>query len=154
MTNLNFKWCVTCGFKRPIIHLCCCFALTALSYPQIYLNMLFFTPLFMETGFPFSSSMPASPPSPAMPSSFWRSSSSNSACVFLFFFRSSSDTACGFPFVFNCSSTLGFRLSLFSFWICQSKVIEILVGGVLELLERATLNLRIGSMKILASDHW
>jgi hypothetical protein len=50
---------------------------------HINLNMFSLTPLFIATGFPFSSSIPAAPPSPDIPSSFWRSSSSSWAIVFL-----------------------------------------------------------------------
>lgn len=50
---------------------------------QMYLNMLFLTPLFIDTGCPSSSSTPASPPSPARPAIFCRSSSSSCAIVFL-----------------------------------------------------------------------
>jgi hypothetical protein len=50
---------------------------------QMYLNMLFLTLLFIDTGCPSSSSTPASPPSPARPAIFRRSSSSSWAIVFL-----------------------------------------------------------------------
>ena len=50
---------------------------------QMYLNMLFLTLLFIDTGCPSSSSTPASPPSPARPAIFCRSSSSSCAIVFL-----------------------------------------------------------------------
>lgn len=49
--------------------------------PYIKRNILFFTLLFIVTGFPSSSSNPAAPPSPDIPSSFSRNSSSNSAIV-------------------------------------------------------------------------
>jgi len=49
----------------------------------MYLNMLFLTLLFIDTGCPSSSSTPASPPSPARPAIFRRSSSSSCAIVFL-----------------------------------------------------------------------
>jgi hypothetical protein len=49
----------------------------------MYLNMLFLTLLFIDTGCPSSSSTPASPPSPARPAIFRRSSSSSWAIVFL-----------------------------------------------------------------------
>lgn len=45
-------------------------------------NILFLTPLFIAVGLPSSNSMPASPPSPDLPSIFIRSSSSISAIVF------------------------------------------------------------------------
>jgi hypothetical protein len=48
----------------------------------MYRNMLFFTLLFIETGWPSSYSIPASPPSPATPCIFSCSSLSSSAWVF------------------------------------------------------------------------
>lgn len=48
------------------------------------LNMLDLTPRFRPSAFPPSYSMPDAPPSPDMPSSFRRSSSSCSATVFFF----------------------------------------------------------------------
>lgn len=51
---------------------------------QIYLNILFFTLRFIETGWPSSNSTPDSPPSPLRPAIFRRSSSSISAMVFFF----------------------------------------------------------------------
>jgi len=52
---------------------------------QIYLNILFFTLLFIATGTPSSYSTPASPPSPECPLIFCLNSSSISATVFFFF---------------------------------------------------------------------
>jgi hypothetical protein len=49
----------------------------------MYLNILFLTLLFIDTGCPSSNSTPASPPSPARPAIFRRSSSSSCAIVFL-----------------------------------------------------------------------
>lgn len=49
---------------------------------QMYLNILFFTLRFIDTGWPSSISTPASPPSPARPVIFCRSSSSSCAMVF------------------------------------------------------------------------
>ena len=62
-------------------------------------NMLLLTLLFIATGCPFSSSRPAAPPSPEMPSSFCRSSSSSSAIVFFFGFGSSAATDASFEAV-------------------------------------------------------
>lgn len=49
----------------------------------MYLNMLFLTALFIVAGLPSSVSTPLAPPSPDISSSFLRSSSSDSASVFL-----------------------------------------------------------------------
>ena len=51
------------------------------KFPHIKRNILFFTLRFIATGLPSSNSNPAAPPSPDIPSSFSRSSSSNSAMV-------------------------------------------------------------------------
>ncbi|KAI1147848.1 hypothetical protein F4825DRAFT_436039 [Nemania diffusa] len=51
---------------------------------HIYRDIVFLTLLFIATGLPSSYSMPASPPSPAMPDIFRRSSSSCCAIVFFY----------------------------------------------------------------------
>lgn len=58
----------------------------------INLNIFCFTPLFIATGLPSSSSNPAAPPSPDISSNLTRSSSSSSAMVFLFGFGASLST--------------------------------------------------------------
>ncbi len=56
------------------------------AQPYINLNIFCFTPLFIATGLPSSSSNPAAPPSPDISSNLTRSCSSSSAMVFFFGF--------------------------------------------------------------------